>query len=118
MTSHSSRENHASDILCCHYGTLSQSLHCPVRIAHYLFGEGVITRTRLALINYSLSTGKASVMLLRTVRHAVHMNYHHLIIFASVLLKFPSNVPYANAILEDCGKHIIYTLLLLVLILS
>ena len=110
MTSHSSYEDHASDILRCHYGTLSQSLRYPVRVAHYLYGEGVITKTRLAIMKYtakSLSTSKALFMLLGAVRHAVHTNYHHLMIFASVLLKFTSNVPCANAILEDCGKYII-----------
>ena len=110
MTSHSSHEDHASDILRCHYGTLSQSLRYPVRVARYLYGEGVITKTRLAILKYtakSLSTSKALFMLLGAVRHAVHTNYHHLMIFASVLLKFTSNVPFANAILEDCGKYII-----------
>ena len=110
MTSCSSHEDHASDILCCHYGTLSQSLRYPVRVARYLCGEGVITKTRLAIIQYtakSLSTNKALLMLLGAVRHAVHTNYHHLMIFASVLLKFTSTVPCANAILMDCGKYII-----------
>ena len=110
MTSYSSHEDHASDILCCHYGTLSQSLQYPVRVSHYLYGEGVITKTRLAIIKYtakSLSTNKALLMLLGAVRHAVHTNYHHLMIFASVLLKFTSTVPCANAILKDCGKYII-----------
>ena len=104
-----SYENCASDILRCHYGTLSQSLRYPVRVAHYLYGEGVITKTRLAIIKYtakSLSTYKALFMLLGAVRHAVHTNYHHLMIFASVLLKFTSNVPCASAILKDCGKCI------------
>ena len=110
MTSYSSCEDHASDILRCHYGTLSQSLRYPVRAAHYLYGEGVITKTRLAIMKYtakSLSTSKALYMLLGAVRHAVHTNYRHLMIFASVLLKFTSNVPCASAILEDCGKYII-----------
>ena len=100
----------ASDILRCHYGTLSQSLRYPVRVAHYLYGEGVITKTRLEIIKHtaeSLSTSKALFMLLGAVRHAVHTNYHHLMIFASVLLKFTSNVTCANAMLEDCGKYII-----------
>ena len=110
MTSHSSHEDRASDILCCHYGALSQCLQFPVRVAQYLYGEGVITKTRLAIMKStakSLSTNKALFMLLGAVRHAVHTNYHHLMIFASVLLKFTSNVPCANAILEDCGKYII-----------
>ena len=110
MKSYNSHEDHASDILRCHYGTLSQSLRYPVRVAHYLYGEGVITKTRLAIIKYtakSLSTNKALLMLLGAVRHAVHTNYHHLMIFTSVLLKFTSTVPCANVILKDCGKYII-----------
>ena len=104
-------EDHASDILRCHYGTLSQSLRYPVRVAHYLYGEGVITKATFFIVKYtakSHSTGKALFVLLRAVRHAVHTNYHHLMIFASVLLKFTSNVPCANAILKDCGKYIGY----------
>ena len=71
MTSHSSHEDHASDILRCHYGTLSQSLRYPVRVAQYLYGEGVITKTRLAIIEYtakSPSTRKALFVLLQAIR--------------------------------------------------
>ena len=113
MTSYSSHEDHASDILRCHYGTLSQSLQYPVRVAHYLCGEGVISETKFTTVKYtaeSLSTNKALFMLLRAVRHAVHTNYHHLMIFASVLLKFTSNVPCANAILKDYGKYTGYSI--------
>ena len=53
----------------------------------------------------SHSIGKALFVLLRAICHAVHTNYYHLMIFASVLLKFTSNVPCGNAILEDCGKY-------------
>ena len=105
MTSH---EDCASDILRCHYGTLSQSLRYPVRVAQYLYGEGVISKARFAIVKYtakSLSTRKALFIMLRAVRHAVHTNYQHLMIFASVLLKFTSNVPCGNAILKDYGKY-------------
>ena len=111
QTDHSDQinhEDHASDILRCHYGILSQSLRYPVRVAHYLYGEGVITKATFFIVEYtakSLSTRKALFVLLRAVRHAVHTNYHHLMIFASVLLKFTSNVPCANAILKDCGEY-------------
>ena len=108
MTSYSSHEDHASDILRCHYGTLSQSLRYPVRVARYLYGEGVITITRLEIIKYtakSPSTRKAIFILLQGVRHAIHTNYHNLMIFASVLLKQTSNVPCANAIIEDCREY-------------
>ena len=108
-----SLEDHASDILRCHYGSLSQSLRYPVRVAQYLYGEGVISKARFAIVKYtakSLSTRKALFILLRAVRHAVHTNYHHLMIFASVLLKFKSDVPCGNAILKDCGKYTGYCL--------
>ena len=107
-TSHSSCEDHASDILRCHYGTLSQSLRYPVRVAHYLYEEGVITKTRLEIIEYtakSPSTRKALFVLLQAVRHAVHTNYHNLEVFASVLLKQTSNVPCGNAIIQDCREY-------------
>ena len=108
MTSDSSHEDQAGDILRCHYGTLSQSLQYPVRVAHYLYREGVITKTRLAIIKYvvkSPSTTKALFVLLQAVRHAVHTNYHNLEVFASILLKQTSNVPCANAIIQDCSEY-------------
>ena len=111
QTDHSDRmsyEDHASDILHCQYGTFSQTLRYPVRVAQYLYEEGVITKARFTIVEYttkSLSTRKALFVLLRAVRHAVHTNYHHLIVFASILLKFTSNVPCANAILKDCGEY-------------
>ena len=108
MTSPSSHEDNASDILRCHYGTLSQCLRYPVRVAHCLYGEGVITKTRLEIIKYtakSPSTRKALFVLLQAVRHAVHSNYHNLEVFASVLLKQTSNVPCAKAIICDYREY-------------
>ena len=108
MTSHSSREDHASDILRCHYGTLSQSLYYPVRVAQYLYEEGVITKSRLEIIKYaakSPSTRKELFVLLQAVRRAVHDNYHNLEVFANVLLKQTSNVPCAKAIKQDCCEY-------------
>ena len=108
MTSYSSHEDHASDILRCHYGTLSQSLQHPVGIAHYLYIERVISQTVLAIIKattQSLSEDKATFLLLKALRHAVHTNYHNLKVFASVLLKQTSNVPCANAIIQDCREY-------------
>ena len=102
-----SSEIRASDILRCHYGTLSQSLRYPVRVAQFLYEEGVISKARFFIVKYtakSLSTRKASFVLLSVIRHAVHINCHNLMIFASMLLKFTSNVPCAKAILMDCGK--------------
>ena len=105
MTSHSSCEDHASDILRCHYGTLSQSLRYPVRVAQYLYGEGVITKNRLAIIKCTVMSGKALFILLQAIRDAVHTNYHNLEVFASVLLKQTSNVPCAKAIIQDCCEY-------------
>ena len=108
MTSYSSHEDHASDILCCHYGTLSQSLHYPIRVAQLLCEERVISQTTLFNVKttaQSHSEKEAIFLLLKAVRHAVHTNYHHLEMFASVLLKFTSTVPCANAILKDYGKY-------------
>ena len=105
MTSHSSCEDHASDILRCHYGTLSQSLQYPVSVAHYLYGEGVITKNELAIIKCTVKSGKALFILLLAVRHAVHTNYHNLEVFANVLLNHTSNVPCANAIIQDCCEY-------------
>ena len=105
MTSHSSYEDHASDILRCHYGTLSQSLQYPVTVAQYLYREGVITKNRLAIIKCTIKSGKGLLILLQAVRHAVHTNYHNLEIFASVLLKHTSNVPCAKAIIQDCREY-------------
>ena len=108
MTSYSSHEDHASDILRCHYGTLSQSLQYPVRVAHDLYGEGVISNGILVTIKYiaqSPSAEKALYVLLQAVRDAVHTNYHNLKLFGSILLKQTSNVPCANAIIQDYCKY-------------
>ena len=112
MTSYSSHEDHASDILRCHYGTLSQSLQYPIRVAQLLCGEEVISQTTFSIVKASAQSffeDKATFLLLRAVRHAVYTNYHNLEVFASVLLKFTSNVPCAIAILKDCGKCVVYT---------
>ena len=102
-------EDRASDILCHHYGTLSQCFHYSVSVAQLLHGEKLISKAMLSTAQSS-SEDEASFLVLKAVRHAVHTNYHNLVVFASVLLKFTSSVPCANAILEDCGKYImIYT---------
>ena len=105
MTSYNSHEDHASDILRSHYGTLSQSLQYPVEVARYLYREGVITKNILAIIKCTVKSGKALFILLQAVRDAVHTNYHNLEVFASVLLKQTSNVPCANAIIQDCREY-------------
>ena len=111
ITSHSDQmscEDHASDILRCHYGTLSESLHYPIGVAQLLYEDEVISKMKLAFVKYTaecLSMEKAVYLLLQSVRHAIHTNYHNLEVFASVLLKFTSSVPCANSILKDCGKY-------------
>ena len=57
----------------------------------------------------SQSEVEALFVLLKAIRHAVHSNYSNLLVFASVLLKFTSNVPCANAILKDYGKCTSYS---------
>ena len=97
----------ASDILRYHYGTLAQSLQYPLRVAQLLCGERVISKTTLAIMEneqWSQSEEKAISVLLRAVRHAVHTNYHNLVVFASVLLRNSSNVPCAKANLNDCSE--------------
>ena len=104
-----SPEDHASDILRCHYGTLSLSLQYPIRVAQLLCGEGVVTQSTLSIMEneqWPQSEEKAISVLLKAVRHAVHSNYHNLVVFASVLLKLSSNVPCAKAILIDYSKYI------------
>ena len=98
-------EDHASDILCRHYGTLSQYFHCPISVAQLLHGEKIISKAALSTAQSS-SEDEASFFVLKAVRDAVHANYHKLVVFASVLLKFTSSVPCAKAILKDCGKYI------------
>ena len=104
-----SPEDHASDILRCHYGTLSRSLQYPIRVAQLLCGEGVVTQSTLSIMEneqWPQSEEKAISVLLKAVRHPVHSNYHNLVVFASVLLKLSSNVPCAKAILIDYSKYI------------
>ena len=100
----------ASDILRCHYSTLSQSLQYPVSVAQVLHGEGFISKTTMSTIKttaQSSSEEKAISVLLRAVRHAVHINYHNLAVFASVLLRFTDNVRCGKAILKDYGEYIL-----------
>ena len=102
-----SHEDCASDILRRHYSTLTESLQYPITIAQRLQGEGIISEEILTFVKSatrSSSEGKATFILLKAVRHAVHTKYGNLEIFASVLLKFTNNVQCANAILKDCGK--------------
>ena len=114
MTSHSdhlSDEDHASDILRHHYGTLSQCFHYSADIAQLLHREEVVSKTTLSTAQ-SLLKDEASFFLLKEIRHAVHTDYHKLKMFASVLLHFenqyiamqPNFILCANAILRDYSK--------------
>ena len=98
MTGHSSCEDHASDILRCHYGTLSQCLQYPVQIAELLHGEGVISDDTLTISTQPLMS------LLKAVRGAVHSNYHNLKVFASVLQRFTDNIQLGDVIMNDYSK--------------
>ena len=109
IKSHSSHEDQASDILRCHYGTLSQSLQYPVSVARLLHRDQVISQTRLTIMKFtaqSFSDEEAIFLLLKAIRRAVHNNYHNLEVFANVLLKVTNNIPCANAILEKCNEYI------------
>ena len=106
---HKSHEDQASDILCCHYGTLSQSLQYPVSVARLLHREQVISQTRLTIVKFtaqSFSDDEAIFLLLKAIRRAVHNKYHNLEVFANVLLKVTNNIPCANAILEEYSEYI------------
>ena len=101
-------EDYASDILRCHYGTLSKSLQYPISVAQLLHTEQVISQRSLTIIKFAaqiFSEEESIFLLLKAIRHATYNSYCNLEIFASVLLKFTSNVPCANLILKDCGKY-------------
>ena len=106
---HSSHEDQASDILHCHYGTLSQSLQYPVGVARLLHRDQVISQTRLPIVKFtaqSFSDEEAIFLLLKAIRLAVHNNYHNSEVFANVLLKVTNNMLCANAILEKYSEYI------------
>ena len=108
ITGYNSYEDHASDILRSHYGTLSLSLQHPIRIAELLCGERVISETTLSIVKNrqcSQSEEKAMLVVFKAVRHAVRTNYQNLILFAGVLLKISSNVPCAKDILMSCREY-------------
>ena len=69
--------------------------------------ERVISNATLSMVKSTAecqSETEALFVLLRAIRQAVHCNYSNLLVFASVLLKFTSNVPCAKDILKDYGK--------------
>ena len=104
-----SPEDHASDILRLHYGSLSQSLCYPLGVAKLLYGENVISAKTLSAMKSTIESlsgeKKAIFVLLKAIRQALHAKYHNLNIFISVLLKFTNNVPHATAMWKDYGKY-------------
>ena len=99
-----SKEDCASDILRCHYGSVSQSLQDPVSVARLLHGEKTISQDTLTSVE---STRRSPVekrtILLTWVRGAVHTNYCSLWVFGSVLQNVTGNISLGRAILEDNG---------------
>ena len=103
-----SPEQCASDILCCHYATLSQSLRDPIRVAQLLCHEDstIISDDILTSIETIGRSEESEIgtVLLKAVRRAVRVSHRNLEVFASVLKRFPKNVPLANAILTDYSR--------------
>ena len=98
-----SSEDIASDILRNYYGTLSQYLLHPIKVAQHLCEVEVISDTTLAYIEDSGQLHSERTVLLKAIRHAVHANHHSLEVFASVLKRFTENVPLGDAIFNDYG---------------
>ena len=99
-----SLEDSASDILRYHYGTLSQYLCHPIYVAQLLCVEKVISDTTLSQVEDSgRSQSERRTVLLKSLRHAVHVNHHNLKVFAAVLNHSSENVPLGDAILKDYG---------------
>ena len=95
----------ASEVLRCHYGSLSQSLQHPIPIAQILHTEKVISERILNSIkDQSRSLSEKRTVLLQSIRFAVHTDRHNLEMFVGALLKFTENVPLPNAIKADYSK--------------
>ena len=98
-----SSEDIASDILRNYYGALSQYLLHPINIAQHLCELEILSDTTLAYIEDSGQLQSERTVLLRAIRHAVHINHHNLEVFASVLKRITENVPFGDAIFNDYG---------------
>ena len=97
-------ENSASDILRCHYKTLSQYLPHLINVAQLLCEEKVITDETLSLVqDDGQSESDKRTVLLRAIRHAIRMSNDNLAKFASVLNRFTENVQVGIAIFNDYG---------------
>ena len=100
-----SNEDCASEILRCHYGSLSQSLCEPVRVAQILQREKVISDVTLIRIeSIELIGSEQRTVLLSAIRGAVLKKYTNLYVLARVMQFFPQNSQLASLILKDCGK--------------
>ena len=100
-----SNEDRASEILQCHYGSLSQSLCEPVRVAQILQREKVISDVTLITIEcIVLTESEQRTVLLSAIRGAVLKKYTNLYVLARVMQFFPQNSQLANLILKNCGK--------------
>ena len=99
-----SPEDCASDILCYHYGTLSQYLHHPNNVAQLLCQEKVISDTTLSQVqDNQRSQSERKTVLLKALRSAVHIDHHNLEVFASVLKHSSENAKIGEAIFSDYG---------------
>ena len=101
-----SNEDRVYSILRSHYGTISQSLQDPVSVARQLYGEKIIPEETLAAVESTkLSPVEKTAVLLKSIRAAVHTNYHSLWIFGSVLQKFIDNCSLGKLVIVDYGKY-------------
>ena len=96
-----SNEDHASDILRNNYSALSQSITQPVRMARLLNEEVISDEALSCVMSTRGSVSDSRAVLLKAVRDAVHSNYKHLELFATVLRKFSETVHIGNTILEE-----------------
>ena len=101
-----SNEDCASEILQCHYGSLSQSLCEPVRVAQILRKEKVISDVTLITIECIevIESAEQRTVLLGAIRGAVLKKHTNLYVLAHVMQFFPQNSQLAMLILKDCGK--------------
>ena len=99
-------ENCVYNILRCHYGTISQSLQDLVSVARLLYGEKIIPEETLAAVESTkLLEIEKTAVLLKSIRAAVHTNYHSLLVFGSVLQKFIDNLSLGKSLINDYGKY-------------
>ena len=98
-----SPEDISSDILRKYYVSLSQHLHHPINVAQLLCEAEIISDISLSHIEDSGQLQSERTVLLKAIRHAVHVNHHNLEVFASVLKRITKNVPFGDAIFNDYG---------------